>query len=221
MEQPAIYQIRNIVNNKKYIGSSKNPKKRFREHLRRLRKNTHHSIILQNAWNKYGEDKFVFEIIVYCEQKDLMEKELLSFREESPEYNMSLSPTAPMTGRKHKPETIEKFKNRKYASGEAHYAYGKKQSLEHRRLLAERRTGTKRSEETKKKMSETNKRLNRYLTLLPCIEKKKKKIKDNLGNVFASLTECAIFHNISTQTVCDILKGRHFKTRKGVVFQYV
>jgi len=97
----------------------------------------------------------------------------------------------------------------------------KKQSLEHRRLLAERRTGTKRSEETKKKMSETNKRLNRYLTLLPCIEKKKKKIKDNLGNVFASLTECAIFHNISTQTVCDILKGRHFKTRKGVVFQYV
>jgi len=55
-----------------------------------------------------------------------MEKELLSFREESPEYNMSLSPTALMTGRKHKPETIEKFKNRKYASGEAHYAYGKK-----------------------------------------------------------------------------------------------
>jgi group I intron endonuclease len=58
-----IYAIRNIINDKKYIGSAKNFNLRFQAHLRELRRNKHHSIKLQRAWNKYGENSFVFEVI--------------------------------------------------------------------------------------------------------------------------------------------------------------
>lgn len=58
-----IYKIRNVLNNKCYVGSTCNFKKRVNQHLHNLRQNKHHSIKLQNAWNKYGESSFVFEII--------------------------------------------------------------------------------------------------------------------------------------------------------------
>lgn len=58
-----IYVIRNQRNGKTYIGSAIDVKKRWREHKRTLRKGTHHARHLQRAWNKYGEDSFVFEIV--------------------------------------------------------------------------------------------------------------------------------------------------------------
>lgn len=58
-----IYKITNIINNKIYIGSSTDIKKRWHGHKYDLRKNKHCNTHLQNAWNKYGEDNFKFEII--------------------------------------------------------------------------------------------------------------------------------------------------------------
>ena len=58
-----IYQIRNKVNNKIYIGSTNNLKRRWESHIYQLKNNIHHSIKLQKAWNKYGEDNFEFSII--------------------------------------------------------------------------------------------------------------------------------------------------------------
>lgn len=63
MKAPVIYKIRNVVNGKFYVGSTKDTRERFRTHRTRLRKNTHHSKHLQAAWNKYGEECFVFEIV--------------------------------------------------------------------------------------------------------------------------------------------------------------
>ena len=60
---PSIYQIRHIESGKVYVGSSAIPGKRHGEHWKHLRLGTHHSRHLQRAWNKYGEDAFVFEII--------------------------------------------------------------------------------------------------------------------------------------------------------------
>jgi group I intron endonuclease len=60
-----IYQIRNLVNGKLYIGSTKNFKYRRGDHIRSLRKSKSGCKALQNAWNKYGEDSFIFEIIYY------------------------------------------------------------------------------------------------------------------------------------------------------------
>jgi len=66
-----IYRILNLINNKYYIGSSKNITKRIREHKRLLRKGEHENKHLQSAWNKYGEQNFVFEIIQIISSDEL------------------------------------------------------------------------------------------------------------------------------------------------------
>ena len=70
-----IYEIINIVNNKRYIGQSVNISARFRHHKNKLRKNEHRNLYLQNAWSKYGEENFVFNIITICDETELDELE--------------------------------------------------------------------------------------------------------------------------------------------------
>ena len=67
-----IYAIQNKVDGKIYIGSAINIKSRQRIHLWSLRKGKHHSIKLQRAWLKDGEDAFVFYIIEMVEDKTLL-----------------------------------------------------------------------------------------------------------------------------------------------------
>lgn len=66
-----IYSITNIVNNKIYIGSSKDIYRRWVEHKNKLNQNKHRNRYLQFAWNKYGEENFSFKIIELCNEKDL------------------------------------------------------------------------------------------------------------------------------------------------------
>lgn len=63
MRKSAIYKIKNIVNGKIYIGSAVDTEKRWGIHKHYLRNCKHHSKHLQHAYNKYGFDKFVFEIV--------------------------------------------------------------------------------------------------------------------------------------------------------------
>ncbi len=58
-----IYCIINTENSKNYIGSSMNLYKRIYEHRRLLKLNKHYNKRLQNAWNKYGEDYFICNVI--------------------------------------------------------------------------------------------------------------------------------------------------------------
>lgn len=61
-----IYRIRNLTNNKSYIGSSINIEKRWKEHRRHLKSNVHRNPHLQHAFNTYGEASFEFTILKYC-----------------------------------------------------------------------------------------------------------------------------------------------------------
>lgn len=70
-----VYKIINTVNGKFYIGSSKNIKSRWKQHIDKLRENKHGNTYLQNAWNKYGEQSFWFEIIEECEPHVQFERE--------------------------------------------------------------------------------------------------------------------------------------------------
>ena len=69
-----IYQIYNPINNKRYVGSSINIERRFKQHISDLKANRHHNQHLQNAWNKYG-DQLKFEVLEYCEPEYLIETE--------------------------------------------------------------------------------------------------------------------------------------------------
>lgn len=70
-----IYLIRNILNNKIYVGSAKNCRKRLYSHLTDLKKQKHHSILLQRSFNKYGESKFITQILEYVDSNKLIERE--------------------------------------------------------------------------------------------------------------------------------------------------
>lgn len=54
-----IYIIFNLVNGKRYIGSSVDLYNRLHEHRHNLAYNKSHNQHLQNAWNKYGSDFFM------------------------------------------------------------------------------------------------------------------------------------------------------------------
>lgn len=53
-----IYAIVNSTNDKCYVGSAKNIKRRWGQHLRALRDQKHWNIKLQRSFNKYGETSF-------------------------------------------------------------------------------------------------------------------------------------------------------------------
>lgn len=71
-----IYKIRNIKNDKIYVGSAKDFQARWDRHLKSLRKNKHHNIRLQRSFNIHGEKSFIFEIIEVAEyNKDIQKLE--------------------------------------------------------------------------------------------------------------------------------------------------
>lgn len=83
-----VYKITNLINNKAYIGSSINVYNRKHTHINKLKNNNHHCKHLQNAYNKYGKDNFLFEIIEYCE--NITEREQYYIDLIKPEYNKRL-----------------------------------------------------------------------------------------------------------------------------------
>ena len=75
MKISGIYLIRNVINNKKYVGSTIDLRQRWGEHRRTLRLNQHRNIYLQRAWNKYGEENFEFTFLEECSENMLLIRE--------------------------------------------------------------------------------------------------------------------------------------------------
>jgi group I intron endonuclease len=68
-----IYSIKNLFNNKRYIGYTILFEKRFKQHFKSLKGNYHINSHLQNAYNKYGSNNFIFEILEVIENIDSIE----------------------------------------------------------------------------------------------------------------------------------------------------
>ena len=71
-----IYSITNVLDNKRYIGSSKSIYHRWRySHLSNLKKGIHGNTYLQNAWSHCSENNFKLEILEECDIDQLIIKE--------------------------------------------------------------------------------------------------------------------------------------------------
>ena len=88
LNSSGIYQIRNTVNGKIYIGSAKKFQARFLRHLSLLRAGSHHSKILQSAWSKHGEQNFLFEPLITCSKSMLLYYEQQFLDNWTPDYNV-------------------------------------------------------------------------------------------------------------------------------------
>lgn len=111
MMTSGIYQITNQVNGKRYIGSSVNLRKRWRDHLSALRYKRHGNRHLQRAFDKHSETIFVFSVLEHVEDSaQLVEREQHYFDMLSPEYNLSLTADPRYSlGHHHSKETRKKM----------------------------------------------------------------------------------------------------------------
>lgn len=171
LDRSGIYRIRNLVNDKCYVGSAVNIRKRWHVHRSYLSRGVHHNRYLTAAWSKYGQDAFIFEVIEYCTKESLIEREQYYIDTLRPEYN--LSPTAGnCLGVKHS----EEVRRRRSELNKGNmFSLGRKMSEETKRAIVEANRkrkglkrdpgsvaktaaahrGMKRSEETRRRISES------------------------------------------------------------------
>jgi group I intron endonuclease len=150
-----IYQIVNQINGKRYIGSSFQLKERKKQHLRLLDYN-HPNRHLQNAYNKYGENNFKFEVLLCCDKKDLLFYEQRAINIYKMENLYNLRPKAESNlGRKNSESSIQKMKesHRGYKTSEetkrkiSNALRGKKKTPDHIKKVADAVRGHKRTGE--------------------------------------------------------------------------
>lgn len=136
-----IYYIKNKTNNYVYIGQSIDMHRRFNEHLRRLRQNTHDNVKLQTSWNRDGEISFEFSIILECSVSILSfhEKEQVEKIPEYKRYNISknydslIGENNPFYGKQHSLHTKNKLSSlAKKRKGNKNSNYGNSYSIETR-----------------------------------------------------------------------------------------
>jgi len=183
MKGKFIYKIINTVNGKFYVGSTTNTKERFRTHRNRLRSGRHHAKHLQAAWNKYGEQVFVFHVVqTVPDEESLQAAEDVWLAEHVGKdycYNKSKYSDAPMRGvprEEHpnfgRPKTEEERQaisstlKAFYAEDVAnHPRFGKRHTEEVKERIRQKKLsnptqawlGKKRSAETKEKIGQAQK----------------------------------------------------------------
>lgn len=75
-----IYCIENMITHTKYIGQSRDIRRRWTGHKIQLRKGQHKNLHLQRSWNKYGEENFSFDILEICPIDKLNEREVWNIK---------------------------------------------------------------------------------------------------------------------------------------------
>jgi group I intron endonuclease len=155
----AIYSIRNIITNMRYIGASTNTQKRWDKHKRYLKQNKHWNFLFQEEYNIYGEEAYEYTIIQLLPS----DKELLKFMETywivyydsfvdcGKGYNLTYG--APNFC----PSNTTRERNREAQKGKTMSEETKKKISNFMSSENNPHIGAKRSEESRKKMSDAGK----------------------------------------------------------------
>lgn len=112
--QTGVYAIRCLTNNRVYVGSAaRSFRHRWSRHRTDLRRQKHCNKALQNAWNKYGDQGFQFEILLVCDPSECIVNEqrfIDELKAATKSFGFNLAATAGSTlGCRHSEETRRKL----------------------------------------------------------------------------------------------------------------
>ena len=131
-----IYMIQNSINNKIYIGKTKDLNKRWKRHKRYLKGNYHYNKNLQEEWNEYGEENFKYIILCKCNEEKLNElEEYYIF--ELMSYDKRVGYNKKYGGNSEIPTTETKYKLSESQKGEKNGMYNKKHTQETKNKIGE------------------------------------------------------------------------------------
>ncbi len=169
-----VYKITCLGNGKFYIGSTVSFRKRIAEHMRLLRRGTHHNMHLQRVYDKYGEDSLIKEVVEvvpmdgdlrdveqsWINRYDFAELINVSHYATAPTYtdeakkkiaNSKIGSLNPMFGKSWTETKRQQMKER--MSGEGNHNYSKSMPEEVRAKISDANKGRILSSETRAKMS--------------------------------------------------------------------
>jgi group I intron endonuclease len=148
---PCIYIIENLINGKNYIGRAKNFRTRVASHKSELNLNHHKNIHLQSAWNKYGAENFTFKILEQCPVEQHLEREMY-WIEFMDTYERGYNRTVGGDGTLGIKDDIRKKMSNRMKGNK--YSVGRILSEETKKKISESNKGKKHNPETIKKIAE-------------------------------------------------------------------
>ena len=232
-----IYMIKCTSNDGIYIGSAVNLDNRKSRHFSMLKKNNHPNPYLQNAFNKYGIENFIFEILEIVDDNSiLVEKEqlwinrysiikatLFNIRKEA-RSNLGITISEQgknnisnsLRGRKHSEETKLKISNSNKGKTFSQEAKNKMSLAKKNKPSCLK--GTTKSLETRQKMSNSAKtRTGVRNANSKLSEEQIKQICIDFYNDELSLSEIAKKYNVSSSTIKRIKYNKSYLKEKQLV----
>lgn len=168
-----VYEIKNTITDKSYIGGSTNIEYRWTSHKWSLKNNRHRNKNLQKEYDKYGIECLEFNIIEEVKNKNqVIKKEQRYLDKLNPEYNIAISAKFPMLGRSHKVKSKRqisdsnkgktmleesKIKMSINSMGKKNGMYGRKHTEESLKKMSESQKGIPMPGLAKKKLSKARK----------------------------------------------------------------
>lgn len=213
-----IYLVTNKVNGHQYVGQSVDIKRRWTEHT--CPSNIKNNRVINKAYRKYGKENFVYEVLEECSESELDEREIYWIEKLSPVYNMNKGGVG-NKGHRHSDEVRqvlsvkakkqwETLSDKEKRERITHNLIGPKKghivSKKTREILRNSQLGKKLSEETKRKISKSNKGKNdnksHRKTLIALNDYRE------IVGVFFSVRFAGEYFGIDSSCVTGVLKGR-------------
>jgi group I intron endonuclease len=91
---PCVYLIKNLLNNKIYVGSSIKGRRRLTQHKLSLSRGVHVNKYLQYSWDKHGPEAFELSIHEQCGEADRLIREQFwidTFKSSNPEFGYNVT----------------------------------------------------------------------------------------------------------------------------------
>jgi group I intron endonuclease len=208
-----IYGIKNVINNKIYIGKTgMNFGDRWDNHRALLRSNKHDNQHLQHAWNKYGENNFEFIVIEDCDVNQLNAREkywITYYKDVNLAYNIQDGGDGGQFLGKHLSEETK----RKIGAKNKINMLGKKHSEDTKKKMRESHLGKKynpMSEEGRQHVKEAQQKY--------ALENPKKLTKDDVIHIReernkqkTTYADLAKKYNVTSQCISDICNYKRWK----------